>query len=95
MISLQLFCVKTDVVFCKFPEIPPVERERVSELGAVGQKQTNEFGHVAPIVHTEWVAAAFAPRIALVITMNNIVGTLSVNSALLQPSASFAMGFCS
>lgn len=62
--------LKTDVIiFCKCPKIPAVESEGVSEPGAVSQKQTNGFEQVTPRACAEWLAATFALRIALVITV--------------------------
>lgn len=72
MISLQLPYVKNRYnffFFCKCPKIPAGESEGVSELGAVSQKQTNGFERVTPRACAEWLAATFALRIALVITV--------------------------
>lgn len=73
--------LQTDIIFCKCLKIS-VENEGVCEPVAVSQKQTNGFGHVTPMFHTEWLAATFAPMIALVITIKNVVEALSSFSHL-------------
>lgn len=64
--------LQTDIIFCKCLKIS-VENEGICEPG---------FGHVTPMAHTEWLAATFAPMIALVITVKNIVEALSSFSHL-------------
>lgn len=44
----QLSMVKTDLVFCKPPQLPPVESEGVGESEAVSQRQTNRFEPATP-----------------------------------------------